>query len=502
MDWIYSGLFFFALFIVILIAEGLRKLLKWSSNTTRKIVHITTGVFVASTPLLLNSKIPIIIISAIFTIINFFAIRLGFFPGMHATSRRSYGTVFYPLALVILLIFFWGENQLILVISMLVLAFADPLAALTGEKLTHLKQYQLARDKKTLAGSVVMFLTTVIIVFWGLKFGIYYFAGNWEITTLQVVWMALVVGIIATVCEALSAYGSDNLSIPLGTAFILHFMLTRLNTPAASENIQLTLGLVLAALVAATTYYFRFLNSSGAVGTFLLGTVVFGIGGWKFSLPILAFFILSSLLSKVGKTRKKKLAQTFQKSSQRDIGQVLANGGLAGVLVLIWNYYPRDLLFYLYLGALSAVTADTWATEIGFFAKKLPRLILNWKPVPQGTSGGITFLGTSAAVLGSSTIAYAGWVSNSNYLMTLNIGISIISAGLLACMFDSLLGATIQAQYQCPHCQKITEKKSHCNNIQTRQISGLSWIDNDLVNFLASVFGALVVWFEIMLFSL
>lgn len=502
MDWIYTAFFSIGLFIVIISTGFLQKKLNWSPNVTRKMVHIITGFFVASTPFLFDSNIPIIVISSVFTVITFISVKYGFLPGLNSVGRQSYGTVFYPISLIILLIFLWANYPFIIVLAMLVLAIADPVAAIVGERLTNAHRFRLAYDEKSLEGSLLMFLTTSGIIFLGLKTGTNLFIETVRLTTLQCFWTAFIVGIIATVCEAMSSYGSDNLSVPLGVAFALHFMLTRFGTPAANENLQFTVGLVLAALVALLTFYLKFLNNNGAVATFLLGTVVFGIGGWKFSIPILVFFILSSLLSKLGKKRKKKLAQTFQKSSRRDLGQVAANGGMAGLLVILWNYYPNDYLFYLYLGALSAVTADTWATEIGFFAKELPRLILNFKPVPQGTSGGLTVLGTMASTLGATTIAYAGWFHFPKGSVTFTLIIIIVSAGLLSSLFDSLLGATVQAQYKCPKCGKITEKRTHCDNVKTSLHSGFSWMDNDFVNFLASVFGALIVWVELYMFNI
>ncbi len=493
MDWVYSGIFFIALFFVILLAEGLRKLFNWIPDTTRKLVHLVTGIFISSVPFLFHSKIPILTITIFFTILNYFAIQFGMLKAMHGTVRKSYGTVFYPLSLVVLLIFFWEKYQLILVISMLVLAFGDALAALFGENLKNLHYYQLARDRKTFEGSLVMFITTFLIVFGGLFLGSNYIPGGFQISLIETLWVTIIVSIIATVCEAISSRGSDNLTVPLGTAFFLHFMLSRFSIGNPAENIQLSIGLFLAFIVAFISLRLRFLSVNGSVATFLLGTVVFGIGGWAFSLPILAFFILSSLLSKMGGRRKKKLDQTFEKSSQRDIWQVAANGGLPFVLVLIWNFYRIDFIFYLYLVALSAVTADTWGTEIGFFSKKRPRSILNFKEVPAGTSGGITLLGTSGGAIGAMIIALVGWLSHFSGF-SFKIFLLIIFSGVLASFVDSILGATLQAQFQCPNCQKITEKVLHCNNIPTVMISGIRWVRNDLVNFLAAISGLVWLW--------
>lgn len=502
MDWYYSGLFTIALFLVILIAEVLQKLKHLSSDATRKIVHVTTGLFVAITPFLFQSRIPILLISIAFSIINYVAIRLGYLDGMHKTQRKSYGTVFYPLALVFLLICFWEKHPLILVISMLILAFADPLAASVGQRVKNPAIYRLARDPKSLEGSVTMLLATALIVFNGLIFGKHLFPEYVNISIGQGLWIAMIVSVVATVCEAISSYGSDNLTVPVGASFFLHFMITRINQPANPENIQLTIGLILAAIVAYSTFKLRFLSESGAVSTFILGTVVFGIGGWKFSVPILAFFILSSLLSKVGKQQKQKLALTYQKSSRRDLGQVIANGGIAGMLVIFWNFNHAEWIFYLYLASLAAVTADTWATEIGFFSKTPPRFILNFKPVPSGTSGGLTILGTTASMLGAALIALSGWLMADAQKFHSGIFLAIVFAGLGASLFDSLLGATIQAHFKCPKCQKITEKKIHCDSNKTIHYSGWAWIDNDIVNMLAAIFGAGILWLGIIVFQL
>ncbi|MBN2092020.1 DUF92 domain-containing protein [candidate division KSB1 bacterium] len=493
MDWVYTGIFFIALFFVILLAEGLRKLFNWIPDTTRKLVHIMTGIFISSVPFLFHSKIPILTITIFFTIINYFAIQFGFLKAMHGTARKSFGTVYYPLSLIILLLFFWEKYQLILVIAMLVLAFGDALAALFGENLKKLHYYQLAGDRKTIEGSLVMLITAFLIVLGGLFLGSNYVPGGFQLSFPESIWVALIVSIIATLCEAISSSGSDNLTVPLGTAFFLHFMLSRFNGGNQTENIQLSIGLFLAFIVALISFRLRFLSLNGSVATFLLGTVVFGIGGWAFSLPILAFFILSSLLSKLGGRKKKKLDQTFEKSSQRDMWQVAANGGLPFVLVLIWNFYRIDFIFYLYLAALSAVTADTWGTEIGFFSKKRPRFILSFKEVPAGTSGGITLLGTLGGAIGALIIALVGWLSHFSGF-TFQVFLMIIMSGILASVVDSILGATIQAQFKCPNCQKITEKIVHCYNIPTVMISGIRWVRNDLVNFLAAVSGLFWLW--------
>jgi len=65
---------------------------------------------------------------------------------------------------------------------------------------------------------------------------------------------------------------------------------------------------------------------------------------------------------------------------------------------------------------------------------------------------------------------------------------------LLGALFDSLLGATVQAIYYCPACQKETERNPvHSCGTETTQIRGWTWLGNDWVNFACGGFGVIVV---------
>jgi uncharacterized membrane protein len=71
----------------------------------------------------------------------------------------------------------------------------------------------------------------------------------------------------------------------------------------------------------------------------------------------------------------------------------------------------------------------------------------------------------------------------------------LAAAGLAGSMFDSLLGATVQAIYRCPSCAKETEKHPrHSCGTPTERIRGLASINNDVVNLACSAAGALIGW--------
>lgn len=491
MDWFRTGLLFAVLLLIIILAELIRKRLAVSAEATRKLVHILTGWLIALTPLLLTSALPLLIISGSFVVINSIAIRKHWLPGINSSPQISYGTVFYPASFLILILLLWHNHKSVLVTAMLVLAIADAMAAIIGRSVASPKRYQISGETKSVQGSLAMLATTFLIVVGALY--IFLPTDGISLTWPRILWIAAIAAILATVCESISFRGSDNLTVPLGAALVIHYMLTH----STADNLNFTLGIAIALFIAGVSFLLHFLNGSGAVSTFLLGSIVFGIGKWEYSLPILLFFVLSSLLSKLGKQWKQKFAATFQKGGRRDFGQVVANGGVAGLIVLLWNYIPWGGWYFLFVGSIAAVTADTWATEIGVFSRQSPRHVLNFRQVPPGTSGGITLLGLGAAMLGSLVIVFVGGLATNNYAF-INNGFQLASliavAGFLGSIVDSIIGATIQAQYQCPACGKITEKKIHCQQHRTQVISGYPIIDNDVVNGLCGLSGAFFSW--------
>lgn len=254
---------------------------------------------------------------------------------------------------------------------------------------------------------------------------------------------------------------------------------------------QLPLGFLLASLVAYVAYRVRSLNTSGALAATVVGTVVFGLGGLQWAVLLLIFFVTSSALSRAFKTRKQGLDDKFSKGHSRDAGQVFGNGGLATVFVLVHFLFPESSVGWVgFAASLAAVNADTWATELGVLNPTPPRLITDLrKRVEKGTSGGVSLFGTFASLLGASAIALpAAWFTGNWSLFPL-----IALAGLAGSLFDSFLGATVQAMYYCPTHQKDTEKHPlHTCGAQTVHIRGWRWLDNDRVNFVCGAFGVVI----------
>jgi uncharacterized protein (TIGR00297 family) len=263
-----------------------------------------------------------------------------------------------------------------------------------------------------------------------------------------------------------------------------------------SKELQLLLGFILAVLIAFIAHRAHSLSKSGALAAAITGTIIFGVGGWQWAILLLAFFITSSGLSRTFKKHKQGLDEKYSKGHERDAGQVFGNGGIAALFALLYGFFPGTLWPWMgFAATLAAVNADTWATELGVLNPHPPRMINNLrKVVEKGTSGGISLVGTLAALIGSALIATLAILFPAENL-SLNIGdwFLITLSGLAGSLFDSLLGATVQAIYYCPRDRKETERHPlHLCGTGTIHLRGWKWLTNDWVNFACGAMGAVL----------
>jgi len=258
-------------------------------------------------------------------------------------------------------------------------------------------------------------------------------------------------------------------------------------------------GVAISLLLVLFSYHARLLSLSGALSAFPMGCSIFGMGGFAWALPLLTFFLSSSFLSRIGRSRKAGFDPFFEKGSRRDAGQVLGNGGIAWILIIIHSYAALPELYFAFAGALAAAQADTWATEIGTMVRD-PRAysVIGLKRVPPGTSGGVSWLGTIGGIAGALLIWVGAWVANRGSLSVVGIAYSIALVGISGAMgslVDSILGATLQARYFDPVRDKITERPFRQTDSGPRVnslVAGWRWMTNDAVNLLCSLTGAAV----------
>lgn len=258
---------------------------------------------------------------------------------------------------------------------------------------------------------------------------------------------------------------------------------------------QLIPAFFLSSSVASLAFWRGSLSKSGVTGALLVGTLTFGFGGWVWGVLLGIFFISSSVLSHFKESEKREAAEKFEKGHRRDFGQAMANGGTGALIALMNVLIPSPAWFFMFTGAMATVTADTWATELGTLSESPPRLITTGEVVEVGTSGGVSPLGTAVSTLAGLLIGVTAGLLGKKSIW--KMGIIGALSGLAGSLFDSLLGATVQQIFYCDTCEKDTERKLHKCGTETRQIRGYSWLNNDMVNLLASLIGGIVavsVW--------
>ncbi len=211
----------------------------------------------------------------------------------------------------------------------------------------------------------------------------------------------------------------------------------------------------------------------------MIGAVIVVGTGWQGGTLLALFFVSGSALTYSGRDRTEPGGRNWR--------QVLANGLLPalGAVMVALGYQWGWLIVG---GALATAQADTWATEIGRRQTRRPRLVTTWERVPIGTSGAISFGGTLGGVGGA---ALMGWC-----VMLLGVGTTrdaliVATSGVVGMFADSVLGATVQAQFRCAACGALTETSTHCGERAVHE-RGVHWLDNDWVNVLGAATGGAI----------
>ena len=240
-------------------------------------------------------------------------------------------------------------------------------------------------------------------------------------------------------------------------------------------------------LVAGAVWRAGLLTNGGAITAAIIGSAA-ALAGLDWMMLLLSFFCSSVLLGRVGRAEKQqRSAAIIEKAGPRDAMQVLANGALFGLgAALVATGHASPTWPAIAIGGLAAAMADTWGTEIGMLSKRPPRSILTWAPLETGMSGGVSAQGLAATVGGAIAIAALarlfGW--------SVQVAVAGAIGGIVGAMADSVLGATLQQRRRSRRTGRITERTTDTDGSPTVFAGGISWLDNDGVNFAATLIGA------------
>jgi phytol kinase len=194
------------------LAEGLRRLGCIHTEWTRKVAHVATGLVACAFPWLFDGFGSVLLLCGAFAAVLAWSQRAGWLPSVHAVARHSIGAVSFPAAVALVFLLTRGRPGAY-VGSVLVLTVSDTLAALVGGAWgRHL--YRVMGTVRSLEGSLAFLISAALCILAALllltPFG----------AAACVAW-ASIAALVATVLEATSPGGSDNLTVPVGTSLVL-----------------------------------------------------------------------------------------------------------------------------------------------------------------------------------------------------------------------------------------------------------------------------------------
>ncbi|MEO7794560.1 MAG: DUF92 domain-containing protein [Thermoanaerobaculia bacterium] len=427
----------------------------------RKAVHMAVGGFAFA----VRPLGPVLSVLAALTAVLFNAFVLPRIGGRRlwregeARNGFALGIVLYPVAVLLLLLIF-ARHLEVAAATWGILAFGDGMASIVGMAIG--RQKLPWNPAKSWAGSLAFFL------FGGLAASILLL---WSAPGAYSASFAIAIGFAAALFAALlesQPLGlDDNLGVPLVTGLVLFCLtLTQGNwqvVTTAEFRSGLLLGLAVNLALALAAYATGGVGRSGAATGILLGTTIWAFaGGGAFAL-LFAFFVLGTVATRLGYARKAAAGIAQEKGGRRGPGNALSKTSIPALAAIFAATTGYPQLFALALaGAFATAAFDTVSSEVGKAYGRRTYLITTLRSVPRGTDGAVSLEGTLSGV--AAAILLAGLGALLDLYPPLGI-VAVVVAATIATTLESWIGATLEKR-------------------------GL--LDNEAVNFLNSLAGALV----------
>lgn len=437
-----------------------------SSEKSRKLIHILLGnwVFIS---LIFTELWALLLLPFSFIIINSLSYKYKLISAMEREDD-SLGTVYYAISLFILsaagFILGWVSLPLIGILTM---AYGDGLAALLGRKWGRNKPFSFAPDK-SLLGSLIVglsgFIVTITVLAYVNKSG-----ARGQLSLYMITFIGLTTGLLGAYIELTAKKGTDNLTLPLGSG-VFASLSYYFNSPGLYMYLLISLGILVLA------HRKKSITHDGIVAALLTAICLYSLGGPYLGASLLVFFILGSIISKISNPSKSKAVESQEGEEARNWVQVVCNSLPATVLVFLYYIYPEKRIYLLLaFGVFSSAAADTFASELGMLNRGRVYNILTFKEVPNGLSGGVSFLGFASGALGSFILSLLSYPQ-----FGLRGMVYITFIGFIGSIIDSIIGASLQRKYVSEK-GSLQDKKT---SLADKPSKGYFLISNNIVNLL------------------
>jgi phytol kinase len=321
-----------------------------SPELSRKTVHIGMGLICSIFPLLFHSGWPVyfLAVSAVASLIilrsvPFLKHNVG--SPLHGVDRDSFGEIYFPVSIA-LIWFVSHENSLYYSLSILVLAFADAFAALVGSQYGQ-QRYTTKEGYKTWEGSGIFFTITFLFI----HIPLLLFT---DVGRAESILIAVLIGILVTIIEAVSWRGLDNFFIPLCVCFFL-------NIYQGYDAGQILVRVLFLVSVILLLFFVRSrlkLDDASLLGASLVTYLVITVGGWKWGVAPFILFINYLYLGPNKTTAEERVHNIYALLSVTFSGFIW--------LTLYYRYHqPTFFLPYIisYMAQLICIYIAQWAFE-------------------------------------------------------------------------------------------------------------------------------------------
>ncbi len=220
---IVSYLYAFGLLLVV---EGVGRRLRWPQYLTRKLVHIGAGMWIWGILIFFTNWVVGLIPFATFIVLNYLFYRYQLFEAMDAADS-SPGTVYFAISITALFALLWRpdgpvDRVVVAAAAVMAMTWGDGVASIVGQRWGR-RTYTVLNARRSWEGTAAMaaFAFTSVLVTLLLLPGSALSPTSARLDVAAALVMAAVATVVATVAEAVSPAGTDNLTVPLLTGAAL-----------------------------------------------------------------------------------------------------------------------------------------------------------------------------------------------------------------------------------------------------------------------------------------
>ncbi|MDQ6824035.1 MAG: hypothetical protein M3007_01035 [Candidatus Eremiobacteraeota bacterium] len=325
----------------------------------RKLMHIGMGLVALTFPWLFRSGVPVYVLAAAAVVLLWLVRHSGllhrYLGGViDGVERASYGELYFPIGLALL---FWlsGGDPLLYCIPLLILTLADAVAALIGIRYGTAR-YTTVDGSKSVEGSLAFFLMAFLSTLVPLQL----FSDVGRAETLLI---ALTIGVLVMLIEAIAWRGLDNLLIPVIGVLLLNTFLKLGSTSLLGHFLVIT-------TLAILMFLFRSrgtLDDSALLATVLMGYIIWALGGWMWLYPPTVLFL---------RDRLRTFHRHTGEARHHNVQSVLTICGPGLLWLIAYRLTGQSLLFFPYVLTFGAHLAIFETTRFMYRAPQARRWLV------------------------------------------------------------------------------------------------------------------------------